>query len=184
LFPRLEILSVARFQGPDDEGPDRIDASHRNRQLEITLFKAVTVGDLQSVTLHFKGNSNDTCLCFFGAQLNTSLDSGCIRACHVESLAVFPGAGILAPAGGIEAITHGQGMRFDMTIPVRLDMQEPADESLARSTFSIVLELTRVAQLSGQRQYDALCLWCESRVLEFFHDAVSLHHFSLCQQLT
>jgi hypothetical protein len=156
LFPRLEILSTAIIQDPDEGPQDCSDESHQHRHLEIMLFRAVTLNDLQSVALHLRGSPSATCVCFFGARLVTSLDYGCVKICHIVSLEVCPGAGVLSPVRGNELRTPGKGMRFDMTSTVKLAIQEPVDDKLAHSTLSLVLDLARVAQLSGQWKYDAL----------------------------
>jgi hypothetical protein len=163
------MLSVAVSQQMSDEQQDRTDKSHRQRHMVITLFKAVTLNDLRSVTLHFTGNPNNTCLCFFGAQVATSLESGDVRVCHVDSLVLCPGAGIVAPAVREEetGTAHGQGMRFDTKSPAQLDLQEPVDVKLAQSTLSLVLELARVAE------HAKLIIWCGARGVEIFNDAVS-----------
>jgi hypothetical protein len=185
LFPRLELLSVALVQDISDEPQDRMDEDQRQRRVAITLFKAVTVNDLQTATLHFDRNPNNTCLCIFGVQLATSLNSGYIRVCHVIDLDIWPGAGIVAPAVEDKSVAApGVGLQFRTTSLVQLDLREPCDEKLARSTLSIVLNLACAAEPMRQPEYGPLSIHCEPQMLDIFHDSVSLRHLSHCRKLT
>lgn len=176
LFPRLEILSIAIVNDISDEQQDRKFEVLRQRRMAITLFKAVTVSELQTVTLHFEGNPKSTCVCFFDVPLVPTLGARYIRVCHVIDLDIWPGAGVLAPAVEDRSVfPPGLGMPFDTANPLQLDFREPANEELARATLSIVMNLARVVKLSPQPEYGELSILCGPRILEIFHDFVSLH---------
>jgi hypothetical protein len=179
LFPRLEILSIAIVNDISDEQQDRKFEVLRQRRMAITLFKAVTVNELQSVTLHFEGNPKSTCVCFFDVPLVPSLGSRYIRVCHVIDLDIWPGAGLLASAVEDRSVSPpGLWLPFDTANPLQLDFREPADEELARSTLSIVMNLARVVKLSPEPEYGELSILGGPRILDIFHDFVSLHIFA------
>jgi hypothetical protein len=171
LFPRLEIMSIAN----DVDGPRFVDAKRAGvsiyqQNLRVTLFKAVTLDDIQSLPLQFRGNGNDGCICFFGTQLKTSLKSGWIRVSHITHLTICPGAGIVASSAVKDGVgARDRGLQFQPTESFGMQIQEPSNDLLVRSTVSLVLDLARVAK------YGTIDLQCESRVLEIYIEIVSSH---------
>jgi hypothetical protein len=167
LFPRLEILSIAI----DVDKPQFVETKHAGvriyqQNLRVTLLKAVTLDDIRGLTLQSDGTGTKGCICLFGAQLATSFHSGWITVSHITDLTVCPGAGIVVPATQ-DAIRDGRGLQFESTSEIRVQIQEPADEQLIKSTFSLVLDLARVVK------HASLFLWCEARDLVILNDTVS-----------
>lgn len=143
------------------------------KTLAVTLFRPVTVQELQKLTLQFNGIGYGGCVCLFGAQLATSLSSGSIRrVSHITRLTVCAGAGIAPSKVGNGIWTRGQGLQFKPTRDVHLVIREPADERLIRCTLARVVDAARVAAMSS-RDYCSLPLQCSSRVLEIFEEVVS-----------
>jgi hypothetical protein len=173
LFPRLEILSIATdVNEPRFVDSNRAGVKLYQQNLQITLFKAVTVDDMRSLSMQFNGTRSDSCICLFGAQLATSLDSGWVRVSHITALTICPGAGIEAPSTKDGIITLGKGMRFKPASEVCVKLHEPADKQLAHSTISLVLDLARVAK------HPRLSLSCGTPGLGIFNDSVSFRRLT------
>lgn len=161
LFPQLAILSVGSGLKRSDPAPPKVPGLYiYERTLEVTLFKPVTVADLQDLTMQVKGGSsrNQGCICLLGVQLGTAWKDGWIRVSHVTNLTVCAGAGIVKTAAKRGSGSRGGGLQFKLTTDFSLDIQQPANDELVLSTLSIVLDRARVAK-SG-----TIVLQCDSRV--------------------
>jgi hypothetical protein len=169
LFPRLAILSIAsETKGPDLAPQKSAPVYAYQRSLEATLFKPVTLDDLQGLTVQSNGGRDEGCICLFGLQLETAWRSGWIKVSHVTHLTICAGAGIVTTEAKNGIVLRGKGVRFEPSNDFRLVIQEPANDQQVRSTLSLVLDFACFAK-SG-----TIDLKCDSLFLEMYNGIVSI----------
>jgi hypothetical protein len=188
MFPRIELLSVASQR--HEPTRQRKDPAFMpdERNLKVVLFKPVTIDDLQLLRLQFHGNLKGGTVCMFGIQMVTSFSarSKYITVGHITNMTVCPGAGIFVPSFAMMANMQGHGLRFirgGQAPGLSIDIQNPTDDTLTRSTISLVLGFARAGRYSGNlrsvsftddpRLPSELALWCLSPVLKAFEEIVS-----------
>lgn len=169
LFPRLAILSVAGDTRNPNYASQKLGLYDYQQNLQVTLFKPVTMEDLQSLNWQFDFDSDAGCICFFGGQLGTSIKSGRITVSHITELTVCAGAGIVESTEEPGSRALGKGLRFNSVGWLRLKIQRPASAHLVRPLLSFVLDSARLAKSAE------ISLACESRIVGTYTEMVSLH---------
>ncbi|KAJ9127457.1 hypothetical protein QFC24_000865 [Naganishia onofrii] len=185
MFPRIELLSVASQRHEPSRQPKDPAFMPDERNLNVVLFKPVTIDDLQLLRLQFHGNLKGGTVCMFGIQMVTSFSARSVG--HITNMTVFPGAGIFVPSFAMMVNMQGHGLRFNrggQAPGLSIHIQNPTDDMLTRSTISLVLGFARAGRYSGNlrsvsfaddpRLPSELALWCLSPVLKAFEEILAL----------